>query len=773
MTLDDFRTIFQLPQATGNNHERFVAAPKFLEMVPLFFNDLGFTLELRSPSNFKTTGLVQLWQRLCKMFARCLTTLVTSYDQPSLQIMQMLYCFVNNVHVDYAEILWEGLHYSLEHPSTLIPYPRFTKLIVGKNKAGVGMKIPSSMITDEMKLTENYRLRDDLEAYQNVEKVNEHLAAEQIEKIVERTENVDANEFVNSILDSQNDPGTRLDPGSYKKSLEVEITDIIQPMNVIEEEDESAEDDYELRRGVKGKHAEESTNTPSPTPIRSPRTHSTLISLDTKKLQELTVTDLELSSSTPSSSSSKPSASQRLLSLFKSKTRHSKEYKSFFDELKGRYHYLFGHLKTAFMPRKCFAKRGHARFITFYGRKEREALRAEFTSQINNAITNQIPSQVDSSVRSYMSNHVLHVHPTQSSKASAQEQQYQLYLTMKDDLQLQQADLPIWLALKIKFEELIANNTSCRSFVIRLRDQDDHQDDAHHEGENSAKRQKTSEHETYVFVESSSDQANKSKSGPSTLISQELVEEISEIVDEAKLRKFVDEMLRQRCTSGDEHQYHIDQMQNFLKNDIVWESRKEILTLPFPQKPTPVVQSCQRDPKAPALSLVNQDLTSRWVDKCVKNFNPYAQYSVEHWKNPHAKIFYIKRQKEPGKPIEEVYSNSKIVQVIKTTGELGHEHKFVTEIIVRRSNGRFSSITKPDYKNLNKNDIEDMYLLCVNGKVDDYAETGLLWSLVLEGLKSYNNDVKYGYVTPSLSKEDAEYLQLFEEEIEERLKHHD
>ncbi|GJX92860.1 hypothetical protein Tco_0347446 [Tanacetum coccineum] len=39
------------------------------------------------------------------------------------------------------------------------------------------------------------------------------------------------------------------------------------------------------------------------------------------------------------------------------------------------------------------------------------------------------------------------------------------------------------------------------------------------------------------------------------------------------------------------------------------------------------------------------------------------------------------------------------------------------------------SITEPDYKNLNKKDIEDMYLLCINGKVGDYAETGLLWSL--------------------------------------------
>ncbi|GJT98947.1 hypothetical protein Tco_1094465 [Tanacetum coccineum] len=129
------------------------------------------------------------------------------------------------------------------------------------------------------------------------------------------------------------------------------------------------------------------------------------------------------------------------------------------------------------------------------------------------------------------------------------------------------------------------------------------------------------------------------------------MEEVSLTIDEAKLKKMADEMLRQRCTSGDEHQYHIDQMKNFLKSDIVWESRKEILVSPHPRKTTPLVQSCQRDPEAPPLSLINQDLlylkkgspgpekivlslhkfpaiifndddieerTSRWVNKCVK-----------------------------------------------------------------------------------------------------------------------------------------------------------
>nr|GFB20421.1 hypothetical protein [Tanacetum cinerariifolium] len=193
-----------------------------------------------------------------------------------------------------------------------------------------------------------------------------------------------------------------------------------------------------------------------------------------------------------------------------------------------------------------------------------------------------------------------------------------------------------------------------------------------------------------------------------------LQEQVSLNVDEAKLKKIADEMLRQRCTLGYEHQYHIDQMKNFLKSDIVWESHKEIHVPPHPRKTTPIVLSWPKKivlslHKFPAVVFNNDDIeeqTSRWVNKCVNNFNPYARYGVKHWKNPHAKIFYIRKQKEPGKPKE-----------------------FITEISARRANECIVSITEPDFKNLNKNDIKDMYLLIMNGKVPDYAETGLLWYL--------------------------------------------
>ncbi|GKB99867.1 hypothetical protein Tco_0986004 [Tanacetum coccineum] len=279
------------------------------------------------------------------------------------------------------------------------------------------------------------------------------------------------------------------------------------------------------------------------------------------------------------------------------------------------------------------------------------------------------------------------------------------------------------------------SQTACRFSTIRTRDQDNPHDDAHPEGENNAKRQKTSEYKAYVSRESSSGQVNVEKPGPSTSgnqeqddefdfwtdsyasdddeipskqVTQDIVEEISLTIDEAKLKKMADEMLRQRCTSGDEHQYHIDQMKNFLQN-----------------------------PEASALSLINQDLLylkkgNSGPDNIIFSLHKFPaivfndddiEERTSRWVN--------KRHKEPGRPKEEIYSNSKIVQVIKTYWELGHEDKFITEIVARKAND------------------------CI-------------------GLKSnYYNDVKYGYVQKELTNDEVEFLKLFEEEIEVRLNYRD
>ncbi|GJV83987.1 hypothetical protein Tco_1523885 [Tanacetum coccineum] len=420
------------------------------------------------------------------------------------------------------------------------------------------------------------------EARENVEQVKEHLLAEEIEKLVEGSENVAENvaEYVDENVevssspprndDIQNVLGTKLEPKSDKESSKVEITVVVTSVNDIDEEED----------------------------------------------MELTKTDPTPSSSIPSSSSPSHNLSvrNRLLSLFKAKPGQFRHYKSFFQELKGL---ILEREKSQVDVEKMIADAIQI---------ERENLRSEISSQLNDAIANQIPSQ------------------------------------------LQQTNLPIWLALKYKFERMSMSSTTCRPSVVRPRDEDDPHDGAHPEGENSAKR-------------------------------------------------------------------------------------KEILVPPVQPKPTPKGKS---RPEKIALSLhkfpvVNfpdddiEERTFRWVDKCVKRFYPYACY-----------------------------------RIIKTYGELGHEHKFVTEIVARRANGRIVNTVIWERVHDFQLGVES-YQQQVNLTAPTITFPGIekykVLSIIFEpiyGIIYKNTQEERGVIrhqeVHNLSKEDVEYLQLFYEEIEERLK---
>nr|GEW37460.1 retrovirus-related Pol polyprotein from transposon TNT 1-94 [Tanacetum cinerariifolium] len=687
LTMDDFRTIFHLPQETDNNHDRFVPPPSFYDMIPFYKNRLGFTMKLKTPSSFNTTGLLQPWQTLCKIFSKCLTTRVTGWDQPPLQIMQMLCFFINNIQVDYAELLWEGIHYSLLHSTTLIPYPRFINIIIDK----VGMKIPDWMISKEMKQKEHYRMYAkvfgiDVRLIQSLptestqgmhrtpsaprsptpkvdapelnvptrstvihlrlpqwkftrltppalvltvdkaEKLILQDTLQEIEKMVEGQEHVVDDSLIPR-NDEHNILGTRLEPMSDKESPEVGITVVIVPVNVYdekEEEDKIIDEVYELKGKEKGKNVDESRIIPSPTPIRSPRIHTDLVSSDTEKLQELTVPHTTPSSS---SSSNKLSHTNRLLSLFKAKLAHFKRYKSFFQELQGRYGYLFEHLRAKFMPRKLF--------VTLADHLH-EAMADSLPTMVDKHIKEQVEKQVPGQVRNQVPVYVVEGTP-----------------------------------------------------AVRPRDQDDPHDDAHPEGEKN------------------DDEI------PTKQVSQDIMEEVSLNVDEAKLKKITNEMLRQGCTSGDEHQYHIDHMKNFLKSEIVWESRKEILVSPHPRKTTPLVLSCQRDPEASTLSLINQDLYQK---------------------------------KGNSGPEKIVLSLRKFPAVVFNDDD------------IKERTSRW----------VNKNRVVMVLLVFIKSSViwEKVHDFQLRVERVLEGLKSYNNDVRYGYNQRDLTKDEVEYLKLFKEEIE-------
>ncbi|GJS38556.1 hypothetical protein Tco_0563599 [Tanacetum coccineum] len=277
-------------------------------------------------------------------------------------------------------------------------------------------------------------------------------------------------------------------------------------------------------------------------------------------------------------------------------------------------------------------------------------------------------------------------------------------------------------------------------------------------------------------------------------------------------------MLRVRCNSGEEYQYHLDQMQNYLKSDIVWESRKEDLSLQIPKKPTQVYQSCARDPKAPPMTMLNQDLfylkhdnsgpkkyvislhkypavpflendleelTSRWVSKCFKRFNLYARYSVKHWKNLWAKQHHIRRHEKKKDNPDEVYLESKIVEVVRTLYKLGvHDYQLGLESYQQRVNLTAPTITFPGIERkklltltsklvvglIYENNKKEKRVMIIK-EIPKFCNATLI--RFLELVEKMNMDVKKGYADLKLSDNDAEYLRFNKEYIKDRLRHRD
>nr|GEV99951.1 hypothetical protein [Tanacetum cinerariifolium] len=608
-------------------------------------------------------------------------------------------------------MLWEGIHYSLLHSTSLIPYPRFTKIIIGyymtnfpeisrrardkyhnpkdddlmKNifnsgryKDKVGMKIPDWMITEAMKQMEHYKM------YAEVFRIDVPLIQSQPIESTQRTHRtpnaprspnpkadaVDSSAPIRSTMICLRFPqrrSIRLTPlapvPTVDKADELILQDTLQ-VSLAEHKSRQKQEarenvalvDEQLAYVEIEKMVEGQENVVDDSSIPTNDEHNIpgtwLEPRSDKESLEVEVTDVVIP-----------------VNVYDEEDKIT-------DEVYGR--------MVKFMPRKSFVT------LAYHLHEEMvDSLPTMVDKHVKEQVKQQVPKQVRNQVPVYVAEglilerqknkekmekmiakailqehgHILHVHPAQPQTTY------------------------------IKFERLQVPQTTCRTPVVHPRDQDDPHDDAHPEGENSVKWQKISEYEAYVSRESSSGHDNEIEQGPlmsgnqeqvddydfwtdsytsdddeilTKQVLQDIMEEVSLNIDEAKLKKIADEMLRQRCTSGDEHQYHIDQMKNFLKSDIVWESRKEIL-------------------------------------------------------------------KANSRPEKIVLSLHKFHAVVFNDDD-------VKERIPDGANECIVLTTEPDFKNLNKNDIEDMYLLIMNGKTK--LTYGAAYSKLIKKVKKLEHKVK-------------------------------
>ncbi|GJY90957.1 hypothetical protein Tco_0506153 [Tanacetum coccineum] len=326
------------------------------------------------------------------------------------------------------------------------------------------MQIPTWMITDEMKQTEHYRMyaevfgidvpltqsqptesthgthritsaprspkpdkeaadRKEQEARENVALVDEHLASEEIEKMVDGQENIVDDSSIPK-NNEPNIPGTRIEPRSNKESPEVEITKD-KEVEITKDKEVEITKDKEVEI-TKETPVVEITNVVIPVNARFMPSDLHDVMVETLP----TMVD-----------------------------KHIKEHvmKQVPGQLRNQ---VPVYVAEGLILERQKAKEETEILIAKAILQERGNIQAQISTQIENAIANVIPSQVDTSVRRYMSGHILYVHPAQSQTSSVPDQQYQLYLAMKVDPQLQQQDIAIWLSSGQVFQEEQAPSTS-------------------------------------------------------------------------------------------------------------------------------------------------------------------------------------------------------------------------------------------------------------------------------------------------------------------------
>ncbi|GJV94373.1 hypothetical protein Tco_1545950 [Tanacetum coccineum] len=229
--------------------------------------------------------------------------------------------------------------------------------------------------------------------------------------------------------------------------------------------------------------------------------------------------------------------------------------------------------------------------------------------------------------------------------------------------------------------------------AFHKRDHDEHQgDDGPLEGEKSAKRQKTSKGSKSARGSSSKQPVQGSKTSASERQQQQqegdawvedTVIDKDEVIPEDDTPELIEEP-RARYGNFEEIKYVL--------------SLHKIHTIPFPEEDL-------------------KEKINRWVRKEFKTFNKETRLSIQYWTDSwHKRMYKINYRKVNDNP-EELFSDHRIVEVVRVTTEQLYMLDYMEQIIVMRENNKPDSFSEADFKYLNKNDIEDMYYLFLNKKL--------------------------------------------------------
>ncbi|GJW84572.1 hypothetical protein Tco_0157717 [Tanacetum coccineum] len=219
----------------------------------------------------------------------------------------------------------------------------------------------------------------------------------------------------------------------------------------------------------------------------------------------------------------------------------------------------------------------------------------------------------------------------------------------------------------------------------------------------------------------------------------------------------------------------LEKSKNYVENQIVWESEQEDIKRSKPY--ALVFYGPQRNPNKPPRYLYNKDFFFLKYRNSEERKYVLSLHKIHVIQFPEEDL-EEKMNRWVRKEFKTFNKEAPIVEVVKITTEQHYGLDYMGQIIVMRENDKPDSFFKADFKYLNKNDIEDMYYLFLNKKVN-YRENKLLNSLMtfIRSRKEFCKEVKLKIFeteflkkAPLLGELDLEIMKAYDREITKRLR---
>nr|GEW25636.1 retrovirus-related Pol polyprotein from transposon TNT 1-94 [Tanacetum cinerariifolium] len=183
------------------------------------------------------------------------------------------------------------------------------------------------------------------------------------------------------------------------------------------------------------------------------------------------------------------------------------------------------------------------------------------------------------------------------------------------------------------------------------------------------------------------------------------------------------ELMKGSCKSLVELEYHLEEVVKATIDQLDWVNLEGQQYPHNLLKPLPLIPNNQGRRVIPFEHFINNDLEylrgedlvprTMWIEEPI-SYDKHALWGVSHWRRKHQQFYGFAVNRESAR---DVYSRRRIIDVTELKIVEWHSYKHLDWITMRRDDDKLYKFKEGDFKRLRIQDIEDMLLLLVQGKL--------------------------------------------------------